>query len=1133
MERNRDGGTELPDDDGPRASPFQHGSASPPQLGYRWTGVMVELSQWLAGLGLEKYLPQFEANQVDLADVPHLTAEDLREIGLPVGPRRRFLTAAAEMSVAPHDPTVADVTPEATSPVTLGAELRTMSVMFCDLVGSTSLSGRLGVEELRTVMQSYTAQVRDVVELHGGHVAKYLGDGVLAYFGWPEAHEDQAARSVRAGLQIVEAVSHLRAGSLGIPLSSRVGIATGQVVVGDISGEQDAIVGRTANLAARLEGVAEPGSVVIDEATTSLVTAEVELGSPALCDLKGFDEPVATFPVLRAQQHATRFEAGRGDGSLTPFVGRRAELALLQDAWELAAGGEGRFVTIGGEAGIGKSRLVFELIASTGTDRDVWHLQCSPEQVSSVLHPVARRIELAAGLASASDIDGQRELLREYLADWSDRERAFSAIAGLLGVEPEREALQPDPARRREELLEILTAHLEEVTSDRPVLMVVEDLHWGDQTTLELVHRLAGRIRSHPVLIIVTHRPEFDITTLGTDRLTSLMIDRLPATHGRELVRALLGTDADDETVESVVDRTDGNPLFIEEFAPLASGLGLEDLSEVPASLQASLVAQIDRLHDAKRVAQVAAVIGREFSRDVLEVVLADDDATDPIAPLFEAGIVQPSAFAPGEFVFKHALVRDAAYGTLLSSDRRMLHKIVAEALSASPLGATAPESLARHFAAADQWHAAAQQFHAAGRRAIETGGLHEARDQFEAALDAVHHCEAGDRRDANELKILLDLAPVVMTVDTYASATAKEHYERAEEVAYLVGDRDRQFTAMWGAYYVGEVQAQWKQAAVDIAHLLQLDTTGLRHDLPIQIHHAAATWASSTGDLQTALRHDRAALAMYDRELHADHRFRFGGHDPAVCAHGQMGLALALVGSPDDALDAARRGVDLARALDHPPTTALALWFFAWTLYELDQFDDARPAIAELMTFCEQHAARAVARSAEILRLATLADRERSFAAFHSRIERMRERDQRGFLVPMVAACAAEAALDNDRIEDALLAVAYGEHVANESGELSYLGTLRHLHGRALEAGGQRDADMALTEHRAALDICRQQGRHWTGLLPAERSARLLAERGERSQAIDVLTTSLATFPDDLHRPRIERARGLLTELS
>ena len=1093
----------------------------------------MDLSHWLAELGLEEYLPQFEANQVGLADVPYLTADDLREIGLPVGPRRRFLTAAAEMSSPPDDRVAVDVATETISTATAGAELRTMSVMFCDLVGSTSMSGRLGVEELRAVMQSYTSQVRDVVEWHGGHVAKYLGDGVLAYFGWPEAHEDQTARSVRAGLRIADSVSRLRAGTLGTALASRVGIATGQVVVGDLSGERDAIVGRTANLAARLEGVAEPGRVVIDEATAALVAADVELDSPVPRDLKGFEQPVVTFGVLRVKHHATRFEAGHDDGSLTPFIGRRAELALLRDAWDLAVAGEGRFVSIGGDAGIGKSRLVFELIASAGGDRDLWHFQCSPEQVSSVLHPVARRIELAAGLASGSDADQQRELLRDHLAEWSDGERAFPAIAGLLGLDVGTGTTQPDPTRRRKELLELLSSRLEEVARDRPVLVVLEDLHWSDPTTLELVRRLAGRVQSLPVLIVVTHRPEFDVSALGTDRLTSLMIDRLPATHGRELVRAILGAEVDDETIDSIVERTDGNPLFIEEFAPLARALGPNGHGEVPASLQASLVAQVDRLHEAKRVAQVAAVIGREFSRDVLGAVLAEEGVGEPLAPLLESGLVQPSPFVPGEFVFKHALVRDAAYGTLLSSDRRTLHGRVAEFLAVGPSGSMAPEMLARHFAAAEQWQAAAEQFHAAGRRAIDAGGLHEARNHLEAALDATVRCDAGDRRDTIELQILLDLAPVVMTVDTYAAAAAKEHYDRAGALAARAGDQDQQFTALWGAYYVGEIQAQWKQAAVDVDHLLQLDVTTLRRDLPIQIHHAAATWAASIGDIERSLHHDRAIVAMYDRELHADHRFRFGAHDPGVCARGQMALGLAGAGSPVAALDSAHKAVELALELDHPPTTALALWFLAWTLYELDQLDEARPAVAELMAFCDQHDARAVARSAEILRLASLEDRDRAFDGFHSRLERMRQRDQRGFLVPTFAACTAEAALDVGRIEEALVAIGYGERVANESGEHSSLSHLHYQRGRAYEARGPRDAEVALAEHRAALEVCREQGRHWTALLPAVASARILAERGEHATGVEVLISALAPFPDDLHRPRIDRARGLLTELS
>jgi tetratricopeptide (TPR) repeat protein len=635
------------------------------------------------------------------------------------------------------------------------------------------------------------------------------------------------------------------------------------------------------------------------------------------------------------------------------------------------------------------------------------------------------------------------------------------------------------------------------------------------------------------VLIVVTHRPEFDIATLGTDRLTSLMVDQLPATHGREMVRAVLGEGTDDETIAAIVERTDGNPLFIEELAPLALELGPGGHGDVPASLQASLVAQIDRLRGAKRCAQIAAVIGREFSLELLGGVLAEDQAADPLTALLESGIVHPSPFVPGEFVFKHALVRDAAYGTMLSSDRRTIHARIAEVMMATLSATTSPESLARHFAEAEQWYPAAQQFHAAGRRAIDTGGYQEARTHLRAALDAASQCDAGQQRDAIELQILLDLAPVVMTVDTYAAAAAREHYDRASELADHVGDQNQQFTARWGAYFVGEIQAEWKQAAINVDQLLQLDATGLRPDLPIQIHHAAATLAGGVGDITTLLHHDRAILAMYDRELHADHRFRFGGHDPGVCGHGQMALGLAWAGSPDEALDFARRCVDLAHDLDHPPTTALALWFNAWTLYEVDQAADALSATAEVMSFCEQHGARAIARSAEILRLATLVDRDAAFTVAHARLERMRHRDQRGFLVPVFAAWAAEAALDVGRVEEAMVAVDFGEHVANDSGEHAALGTLHHLRGRAFEAGGPRDVELALAEYGAAREICREQGRHWTGLLPAVSGARLLAKRGDRSQAVDVLTAALAPFPDDLQRPRVTRARELLADLA
>ncbi len=1101
----------------------------------------VDLARWLDGVGLGEYLDAFELHRVRFDDLANLTAEDLREIGLPVGPRRRFLGAAAALSEHVTSPTdvhgeqaARDTPEEATDEV---AERRRMSVVFCDLVGSTALSDRLEVEDLRDVIRDYQERVTQVIVEHGGHVAKYLGDGVLAYFGWPAATEDQTVSSVRAALEIVSVVPDIDVSGAGLaPLQSRVGIATGSVVIGDLSGERDAIVGRTPNLAARLEGVASPGHVVIDEATAGLVAHEFELTPPSAKELKGIDGPVATFGVVGHRSTSSRFDAVHDQGRLSSFVGRRAELGLLTQAWEHAATGDGGLVVIGGEAGIGKSRLVHELIRSIDREHELWHFQCSPAHASSVLHPVLRRIELAAGLRLGGDEGVQLDRLRDHLAGWApdDLDATVALVAGYLGlIDPGHAGVHRDPAQRKAAMLHLLTSRLDDARLDRPFMAVFEDLHWADPTTLDLVRRLSSRLAERPVLVVATHRPEFELAMLGADRLTSLHLDRLPSGDVRELARAILGDALDDRTAAEIVNRTDGNPLYIEEFAPLAGDLAAEGSGQVPASLSASLVAQLDRLGASKRTAQVASVIGRDFSPWLLDAVLDTPDAADPLGPMLTAGIVVPSAYVPGEFAFKHALVRDAAYETLLLSDRRTLHARIADVMS--NLGSaldTEPEVIAQHFAAAHTWLRAAELWHAAGRRATAAGASEEAKTHLDAALDAVERADPGPERATVELGILLDLAPVSMTVRSFAANEPKQLYERAFDLATQVGDDDQRFIALWGAYFITEIQAQWKQSAENVERLLEIDTATLRDDLPIQIDHAAMTWAHSIGDTRTGLRHNQRVIDAYDRHLHANHRFLFGAHDPYVCAHGQRATGWVAAGRPDDAVESARTGVELARELDHPPTTALALWFFANALHDLDALDDARAAIAETISYCEQHGAGAIRRSVEIRRLATLEDRDEAYRLLRARVDPLRERGRDGFLVPLFATFAAEAAIDVGEFEYALTTLEYAERSAIRTGELFNLGQIHHQRGRAYTAGGDVDLDRAIDSYRAGLDFCTQHAHHWTGVLNATALAGLLTRRGDTTLARETLAGALLAVPEATGRQRVRDAQRLLADL-
>lgn len=1085
----------------------------------------MDVEAWLSGLGLGEYAAAFAAHEVRLDDLHELTADDLREIGLPVGPRRRILVAAAAMAATRGPARPAE---DGTGERSAAAERRRMSVVFCDLVGSTALSDQLEVEELHDLMGRYQDLVGEQISTHGGHVAKYLGDGLLAYFGWPEATEDQTERAVRAGLDVVRRVSALDV--RGEALASRVGIATGEVVVGDLSGEQAAIVGRTANLAARLEGVADPGTVVADELTARLAAHEFEMTGPVTAELKGFDDPVVIYAVDRTRDVHSRFHAARAS-RLSPFVGRSAESALMRQAWERAVSGAGSVVAIGGDAGIGKSRLVHELVESAGVDeRSTWRLQCSPAHTASVLHPVLRRIELAAELRSGVDTAGKLVNLARFLGDWpGETDEATALVAGYLGLGDPTESTH-DPSQRRTRMLGLLLDRIVELGARSPLLVVFEDLHWSDPTTLELAQRLARRIRDRSILLVATHRPEFDVAEIGTDGLTALRLDRLPSHDVRVLLGSLLDDGVDGEIVDRVVERTDGNPLYVEELAPLATGLaGCPD--DVPASLSASLVGQLDRLGSAKRAAQVAAVVGREFPVALVGELLGSGGSGDSLQPLFDAGLVLPGA-SDDDAVFKHALVRDAAYETLLKSERRTIHADIATRLESGDVSTgIEPEVIAQHWAAAEEWDRAVDHRLAAGRRASIGGAVHEARAHLLAALDLVRAREPGAARDRAELAILLDLAPATMALGGYAAAEVEEMYRRARALAEAVGDADQQLVARWGEYYVTEIQGHWHESETNVRLLLDLDTARLRPDLVIQIHHAAATLASATGDVRGGLEHARRAIDEYDRELHVSHRFLFGSHDPGVCALGQTACMLALRGAIADALESADAGVELAIELDHPPTTALALWMRVMTMETLDD-PGVRRAIADTIAFCDEHRVGAVRKSVELRRLATLEDRVDAFRQFRARLEPMIAAGRSGFQVPQFAVFGAEAALDVGEVDDALRFLRFAEAAAHRSGELLPVGALLHQRGRALEAGSPRDVAGAIAAYRESVDFCAEREMHWVRLEPATALGRLLADRGDTVDAMDVVSDALAAVPADLDEPRVVRARRLLAGL-
>jgi class 3 adenylate cyclase len=766
----------------------------------------MDIAVWLRSLGLERYEAVFRENDVDETVLPNLTAEDLKELGVAsLGHRRKLLNAIAALrdhasgKATPADGATASSTPSA--PPEDRAERRQVTVMFSDLVGSTALSARMDPEDLREVISAYQKCVAETVQRFGGFIAKYMGDGVLVYFGYPQAHEDDAERTVRAGLELVAAVGQLKTHS---PLQTRVGIATGLVVVGELIGsgasQEQAIVGETPNLAARLQALAEPNSVIIAESTRKLVGNLFEFEDLGAKDLKGIGGPAQAWAALRPSSVESRFEAMHASG-LTELIGREEELELLLRRWSKAKTGDGQVVLLSGEAGIGKSRLTAALLEHFANEPHTrLRSFCSPQHTDSAFYPIIGQMERAAALSRNDTLQTKLDKLDAMLAQSSTSAQDAALLAEMLSLPDDGRypALELTPQQRRQRTLEALVSQIEALSRQNPLLMIFEDAHWTDPTTLELFGRVVDGIPSLRALLIVTFRPEFEPPWIGRPHVTPLTINRLGKREIGAMIDRVIGNKMLPANIrQDIIERTDGVPLFVEEITKAVLEAKDDEAAErtvaavpspsiaVPPSLHASLMARLDRLGAAKEVAQIGAAIGREFTHALLAAVARkrEQELTAALERITRAGLLFRQGVPPhASYLFKHALIQDASYGTLLREPRRALHARIAETLESgfADIADNQPELLARHYTEAGLTAKAASFWGKAGQRSLERSALVEAAEQFARALQQMEALPATSSLRREQIKLQVALVTTLFHVKGHPAPETKAAAEKA-----------------------------------------------------------------------------------------------------------------------------------------------------------------------------------------------------------------------------------------------------------------------------------------------------------------------------------------------------------------
>lgn len=1111
---------------------------------------MGDVAQWLEELGLAKYADAFARHEIDFDALPHLTEGMLEQLGLPIGPRAKVLAALARLkSTLPASGTDA-VLPLGAPPA---PERRQITVMFCDLVDSTRLARRLDPEDLRAVMQTYQRTCALVVARYGGHIGQYLGDGIMVYFGWPTAHEDSAERAVRAGLEIIEAVRSVEAAE---PLAVRVGISTGIVVIsGGLSADPTVpagAVGDTPHIAARLQALARPNTVVIAEATSRLVTAWFDQEPLGPQHLKGIVEPIHAFCVRRLREESSRFQAARA-AELTPLVGRLPELALLQQRWREARDGEGQVVSIAGVPGIGKSRLVYELEDRIGTEPHfALRLQCLPHCMQSALHPVIRQLERIGNLRAADPDPVKLEKIEQRAAQLPcDAERCVPLLAHLLSVDcgARYAPLELTPQQLKARTFALLVELLVALARLRPVLLVVEDAQWIDPSTQEFLELALGAIEKAPVLLVITHRPEYELPPAARGNAAALTLSRLGRREVTEMAQLVLRERiASAALMAQLIDGSDAIPLFVEELArgiveSVAADRGETGQRErrsvsltVPDSLRDSLLARLDRAPQGRSVAQIAAVLGREFSYATLRAVAglpaAELDST--LAHLVRSDIIQlVDGFAAGRYAFKHALLRDAAYETLLKSRRRELHVAVAAMLERDrpDVVAEQPELLAYHASNGGNPRAAAMYWLRGGDRARKRSAYVEAIAQFEQALAALASLPEDGERAAAELELQLALGLCHVALNGYSAGATRKAFERALELSGPLGESGKAMQALFGLWGHHWMRAQHAEALA-LADRMLATAEALQTPVGLAVaHRSLGSTLFTLGDFERAREHlERAA----ESPAQASGDPLSFAVDPRIAARLMLAWALWILGHPDRSLAEVRRALEDARRSADPYTLAFAHYVHSAVHLLRGEWQESLHHAERSFEISREQRINLYALYSRFGRGCALARLGQGLEGLHEIRDGIAEarRSELGYMRAFMLAWYATVQAENGDAESALAALDQALAEVDDASGRAWEAELHRLRGELLAAARPEacaDAELSL---RRALEVAARQHAHGLELRAATSLARRLNGSARSSEGRALLAAAYERITEGADTADMRDARSVLASL-